>query len=261
VRFRHLILPVCVQLAGPAANANLTHFYTFNDGTANDSVGGANGVLMNGAAVSGGQLVFSPSVNNGANNPSTGQYVSLPYDVARTPSFTLEFWATDRSSTPWQRLIDMNNGTSSYKMVATNSTPTASQGPIGQVTVGGTDYVPTLYNTIHPSLNAEHQYVYTFDGTNDRNSIYIDGVLCGQNPAGASSPANTYFTNFWLGRSAFAADPYLDGTIDQFSVYDTALSSSQVAGDFNTGPVPVPEPAAIALLAVGLPLAARRRRP
>jgi hypothetical protein len=52
---------VCVVLAVSAilpvsAGAALTHEYSFNDGTADDSVGGVNGVLMGGASVSGGQL-------------------------------------------------------------------------------------------------------------------------------------------------------------------------------------------------------------
>src|SRR5277367_3795815 len=79
--------------------AGLTHRYSFNDGTANDSVGGANGTLMNGATVSGGQLQFNPAVNNGSNDPAMGQYVSLPSNILDTKSFTLEAWATEESTT------------------------------------------------------------------------------------------------------------------------------------------------------------------
>src|SRR5689334_16732069 len=87
----------------------LTHRYSFNDGSANDSVGHINGTLMNGATVSGGQLVFDPAVNNGSASPSTGQYVNLPSNILFTHSFTIEAWATENSSTPWQRILDMGN--------------------------------------------------------------------------------------------------------------------------------------------------------
>jgi hypothetical protein len=46
-----------VILPTDPGTANLTHQYTFNDGTANDSVGGANGVLVGGAAIVDGALV------------------------------------------------------------------------------------------------------------------------------------------------------------------------------------------------------------
>ena len=61
------------------ASATLRHLYTFNDGTANDSVGTAHGTLFGGAAVSGGevQLLGGPTntLDTSANN--MGPYVDL----------------------------------------------------------------------------------------------------------------------------------------------------------------------------------------
>ena len=51
-----------------SVNAQLLHRYSF-DGNANDSVGTANGTLLNGAAVSGGALV-----TNGGNGTISGQW-------------------------------------------------------------------------------------------------------------------------------------------------------------------------------------------
>src|SRR5947209_5502625 len=68
------IVPTCAQ----PCSAALTHRYSFNDGTADDSVGTANGELVNGAPVIAGQLVFNPNTNNGiSTNIATGQYVNL----------------------------------------------------------------------------------------------------------------------------------------------------------------------------------------
>ena len=36
-------------------------------------------------------------------------------------------------------------------------------------------------------------------------------------------------TNDWIGRSQYPADPYLDGEIDDFNIYNSALSASQIA--------------------------------
>jgi len=54
-----------------------------------------------------------------------------------------------------------------------------------------------------------------------------------------------------LGKSAFNGDPFLTGTIEQFSIYDGALSGSQIAANFAAGVTPVPEPSTLALAGMG----------
>src|SRR5438034_115595 len=80
-----------ILAAANLAKADLTHRYSFNDGTANDSIGGANGLLVNPdglATITGGQVNFA---NNGVNNNVlTGHYVDLPNGIAATSSFTIE---------------------------------------------------------------------------------------------------------------------------------------------------------------------------
>ena len=55
----------------------LVHRYSFNDGTANDSVGSANGTLVGNATISGGQLVL-PNTTSAA--PAT-DYLQLPAGI------------------------------------------------------------------------------------------------------------------------------------------------------------------------------------
>ena len=66
---------------------NLTHSWTFDDGTANDYVGHANGTLKGNATISGGSLVIS----------SQGQWMEMPGDVINLHAYneiTLEAWYT-----------------------------------------------------------------------------------------------------------------------------------------------------------------------
>jgi hypothetical protein len=102
--YARLILLLFVAVA-VSAQADITHRYSFNDGTANDSIGTANGTLVNGATASGGKLVLA---NNGVNNnPATGQYVSLPSNILNTRDFTVESWFTWNGGNPWQRILDL----------------------------------------------------------------------------------------------------------------------------------------------------------
>jgi Concanavalin A-like lectin/glucanases superfamily len=91
------------------ALAALTHQYTFNDGTAKDSVGSANGTLFgtNGSIV-GGQLVLA---NNGepSDNPgTTGAYLDLPNHLISdavvgggTNAVSVEMWITMLQNRDW----------------------------------------------------------------------------------------------------------------------------------------------------------------
>ena len=100
-------------------------------------------------------------------------------------------------------------------------------------------------------------------------TYYVDGINFGStnltqaNQWTAVSPS---FTNAWLGRSAFNGDGVFNGTIDEFRIYNTALSSAQVAADATAGPnafgtVAVPEPTTVLMLGLsagGLLLLRRR---
>src|SRR5437764_7545509 len=112
-RLAQAAISTAAVLAGANfAKADLTHRYSFNDGTANDSIGGANGLLVNPdglATITGGQVNFA---NNGVNNNVlTGHYVDLPNGIAATSSFTIEGWATWNGGNAWQRFFDFGTNT------------------------------------------------------------------------------------------------------------------------------------------------------
>ena len=132
-------------------SASMTHLYAFDEGTANDSIGGANGLLENGATVQNGQLYFNSSVNNGQNNPATGQYVLMPYNVVHTSNFTIEAWATTRVASSWQRILDLGNsyGDAGYGFQMLTPYGYAGEGLFSQISLydsggsGDTNYVTT----------------------------------------------------------------------------------------------------------------------
>src|SRR5690242_13279929 len=108
---RSLIVIALVTFVGALiSRAAITHRYSFNDGTAKDSVGHVDGKLENGATISKGQLVFDPAVNDGKNTDvKTGQYLSFPANILRTQNFTIELWITYRGGNNWQRILDFGN--------------------------------------------------------------------------------------------------------------------------------------------------------
>jgi hypothetical protein len=60
-------------------------------------------------------------------------------------------------------------------------------------------------------------------------SIYIDGTLESTSAITLKlSDLGTTASN-WLGRSQYAQDPYFKGTLDDFRIYDRALTAEQIA--------------------------------
>lgn len=60
-------------------------------------------------------------------------------------------------------------------------------------------------------------------------SIYLDGAQIGQQAPAAVRPSDRGATaNNFIGRSPFATDPFLDGQIDEFRIYNRQLSSVEI---------------------------------
>ena len=208
----------------------LVHRYSFT-ADASDSEGGAKGTLAGGAAIAGGAVVFNGS----------SAYVDLPNNLVSTlTSVTYEIWFTDYGSSTWARIYDFGNsvdgeggqggGTSYMYMTALNG----SGGIRGAYNLGSGE---TLIDVpARPTVGVEHHLVWTQDGNAQVARIYIDGVLAGENDAFTATPAQIGATeNDWLGRSQYN-DPYLYGSIDEFRIYSAALSSAQVAQNYQLGP-------------------------
>jgi hypothetical protein len=268
MRLSHTLILCAVSfLAAAVARADLTHRYSFNDGTADDAVGTAHGLPVNGPSFQGGQLVFSPTTNNGTNvNPATGQYVDLPNNIASSRALTLETWTTYRGGGAWQRIADFGNNAWGREILPTDKTSAGYFGngfsPIGQISVnswGGpndTDWVPADAALVR---NVEQHIVYSHDPDTGVEAIYINGALRGRSVARYDASAMNYL-NYWIGRSNFYQDPFYNGTINEFRIYDHGLTAAEVRESFGRGPDVIPEPGVLPLLtALLIPLLRRRR--
>ncbi len=281
-------------LLAPSAQADLTHRYSFTT-DATDSVGGANGTLVNSATVSGGQL----QLNNPNFSASTsGQtdphgYLTLPANILPSSgSATIEEWYTFTGSGFFTESYTFSNGTDAAPpfggqyLMGTISAPQPATPPGGPNT-GGSHIVESI-NGFNPGPETDAFGTtpnigaagggYQDDGETFMAATVIDGAagtlsyylfdvsaggVGGLQQTVTGIPLSSFnFTNAYLGRSAFSGDDATSGSIDEFRVYNNAQSGSQVAADFAAGPnvVVVPEPVSMSLMAVGALGLLRRRR-
>ena len=274
-----VLLPLALAPAAPAA-AELTHRYSFNDGTANDSVATAHGVIVNNAPVSGGRINFAANTGLTFQPITTAQYVDLPNQIARTPALTLETWATYRGGIGFQEIATFGTGEAGEVQPGANP-PNGFIG-IEYVALIPASFNGTVWGTIRRNVppsnapleqqvaspaplttNREYHLVYTVDFPAGAAALFIDGAEVGRRSI-TIDPSLHDQVNNWLGRSQWSADPFFNGSISEFRIYDQALSAAEVAANFVAGPdVIVPEPSAAGVVTVavaGLFLRRTRRR-
>ena len=251
------------------AGRGLIHRWSFNEaaGAASDgstfvdSVGGAHGIVRgDGARFTGTGL----DLPGGDSLNGRAAYGDLPNGlISALTDATFEGWVTVDSASGgnWTRIFDFGN-------TQGDPIPGEITGP-GNTNGGGTqgsDYIiltasrggnynqqrievrnedppgggaSTFDSDVVTTFGQQFHFALTFrdnmDGTAEIN-YWRDGV---QQTTGATT--NTTLdeindVNNWLGRSTWINDGTLDGTFDEFRIYDKALSPQEVANSLAFGP-------------------------
>ncbi|TWT35296.1 hypothetical protein KOR34_01840 [Posidoniimonas corsicana] len=234
---RAAAIACCVVLASTqTAQAVLVHQYTFNDGTASDLIGGAHGALSGDANIELGVVDL----------PGDGDdFVNLPGGVIQINDYTdatFEAWFSYRGGGAWQRVFDFGSTNFSgqgrdYLFFTPNSGAGDHRAAITDNGGGGDEDVAVG----GPTLNVDEAYhvaVVVDDTQNNRLSVYINGQLAGDTFLSVSMDELDN-DNAYLGRSNYNADDNLNGAIDEFRIYNHALSAQEVLDSFTAGPVPL----------------------
>jgi len=212
----------------PLHIAHLIHRYSFDgEGTqVVDSVGSADGSLLNGAVLDGAGHVTLDGKDD---------YVNLPNRLlSGLTDATLVAWLAWSGGHEWQRVFDFGSTDAGEDMVgnATSSlflTPMAIPGP-GPSTSFQT--ITQLFGSVDSETRFPELRVSVIaavvDATNQELRLYAAGMPLGK-PGVARSLALLSDDNNWLGRSQWIQDTYLRGTYDEFRIYDKALSDAELA--------------------------------
>jgi hypothetical protein len=153
-------------------------------------------------------------------------YVSLPTDVVSNLSdFSIAAWVYLNTAQTWSRLFDFGDDRGRYIFL----TPNNGGGKVrfAVSTVYGYNEQVIDGNAALPTGQWVHVAV-TLSGR--VGTLYVNGAAVGSNPAMDFPPFQVGNTpQNWIGRSQFANDPYLNGNVDDFRIYDGALAADEVA--------------------------------
>ena len=164
-------------------------------------------------------------IGNAVKLSGNGEYVNLPNGiVSGLHDFTISAWVNPSANSAWSRVFDFGTGTSNFMFL----TLSAGGGPLrfaDATPSGGGDSI-TGPGTL--PLNTWSHVAVTLSG--HTGTLYVNGQPVATNTNMTVTPADLGATNQnWIGRSQFIADPYLAATVDDFQIYDHALSAAEIA--------------------------------
>jgi hypothetical protein len=287
-------LGALAALPASAQNPQLIHRYSFN-GNANDSVGGANGTVVNNVTFTTSTGTNGVATFGGGNSNASPSYISLPTStVTSLQNGTLEDFVTSFAPNAhpaggnYEALFDESIAWSTTEtqqnylvLCANRGTSANNNGGLGtgsringvNTDANGTDFQVATGSPL-PGAGGLVTLVYsgfTGVGTTGTETIYLNGVQVAQRntvysfayiPTGTGGVGTV-----GIGGGSPWNDPTFQGSMDEFRIWNGALTASQVMADYLAGPgvVAVPEPSALAGLALGalglgvLVLKARKR--
>ncbi|HYH04980.1 MAG TPA: LamG domain-containing protein, partial [Bacillota bacterium] len=187
--------------------------------TVTDSSGNSNNATL----VNGPTWVTGKS-GNAVNFDGSNDYLSMPAGIVRSlTDFTISTWLKLDTVSTWARIFDFGTGTGMNMFL----TPRGGSNVIRfAITTGGYSVEQQINGTTALAAGVWKHVAVTKAG--NVAVLYVDGVEVGRNNNMTLSPSNLGNTNYnYIGKSQYA-DPYLDGQVDSFRIYNRCLSASEI---------------------------------
>jgi hypothetical protein len=219
--------------AGTPPTPAPAHDWTFNDGTAGDSAGGANGTLLGGATISNGKLVLD-NTSSASTLGFNGQRMQAPL-ADTTGVKTLVTWVSLGSLTQHGgsglTIEDTLGGTINPFTQRFDSIDYAER-VAGQWMSGSDNFARSSPNNggAAETSTAEVMVAIVYD-TDNSVALYHDGVPYGASYVqGALQSYGGGATDALLGlrHSGCSNNCWLTGSIDEARIYDSALTACQI---------------------------------
>ncbi len=182
-----------------------------------------------------GILVGTPTVNTSGHSgsamtfPTANDYMTLPTEIAKSlTDFTISSWVYLNKLNSWSRIFDFGTGTSYFMFITPNSNTNTVRFSIKNNNSGedvnGTAPLPTG-RWVHVAVT------FAWDASTSKGTgkLYVDGKLAGINSALSCNPSMLpSTTQNYIAKSQYTADPALNGSIDEFRIYNRTLTDMDI---------------------------------
>jgi concanavalin A-like lectin/glucanase superfamily protein len=184
----------------------------------------------NDGSLIGGPSWVSGQIGDGLSLNGSSQYVTIPTSssLSQTGDLTIEAWVNLTNYTNTNEIVAKTVGSG-----ATNTTyDLRTQASTGDLQFLGYDTaLRTVTSSVPVGTGGWHQVAVTKTG--GTATLYIDGLVEGQGSVGTTSSNSN---DLKLGaRDDLNSSNFLTGDIDEVRIYDRALSSAEINGDYAAG--------------------------
>ena len=153
-------------------------------------------------------------------------YAMVPYAAATQKEMTVATWLRLGTVSNWQRVFDFGNGSDQYMFF----TPSNGSEMRFVMKNGGDEQI--LTNGKKLSSARWYHLAVTLKPLSDgkvQAILYIDGEAVAQSDEFTITAADIAPSLCYIGRSMFLADPLFSGRIDDFRIYNYALTADEIA--------------------------------
>ena len=138
--------------------------------------------------------------------------------------FSVSVWVNPQAVSTWMRVFDFGTGPTANMFL----TASAGSTPRFAITNSGNGAEQRLDDPTALPLNTWTNFVITHAG--NVGKMYVNGTLVATNTNMTLSPADLGATTTnYIGQSQYSSDPLLNANVDDFQLYDRALSDSDIA--------------------------------
>lgn len=210
----------------------ITHLYTFDDGTATDEVGNADGTLVGGAKFS----------NNALNTQTAGSYMTFPGDSIKISTYeaaTIETWFTSvaNGNAGNTMLSYFGNTTGTFGTNYLFTTVSNGGKSRAAISAGNTTSPWSVETGTNGPLYDDgklHQIVTVVDTTT--LTLYVDGAFISTvNLPEGRRLENVGDSLVYLAMGGYTGDAKWKGMIHKHAIYKKALSGDEVVATFMQG--------------------------
>ena len=203
----------------------LMHSYTFDDGTADDAVGGLNGLVVGNVTIADGKASVDPAANGVGQNYGYisfdgGALALSSYSAITTEAFIV---AGDGTNDFYTMLYYFGDNTTNY--LFSQMTQGTTDATVKTTSVDGGE-VGAWYGSVIDDGKPHHIVAVV---TTTSLKFYVDGVLVGSGSGtGMITPIGTLFANLFRGPDNWNDDNWI-GSFDEFNIYDGIMDAATIA--------------------------------
>lgn len=203
------------KVSAKVTGANtLVAYYTFDGYTRDNTENLNNAAVLKDAT-------YTTGIESQAIKMDGSNFVKLPADIASHKAISVAAWVNLNGRSNWQRIFDFGNGQDENMFLTAKN---GSGNLQFTITNGG-----ATQNLNGPTLDTGRWMHVTVTLDNNGIILYVNGNVVDQINQAPISPLDFKPVLNFIGRSQYPNDPLLNGSIDDFRIYNYKITPAKVA--------------------------------